>query len=74
MDASNPNAPQVKRAGNLETKNDRETLKKDAEKMFVKELRKRVDHYYRITVRTLRVIIYLILVNHSQKHRYIFSS
>jgi hypothetical protein len=25
--------------------------------MFIKELRKRVDHYFRITVRTLRVII-----------------
>ncbi len=58
MDASNPNGPQVKRGGIVDTKNDRESLKKDAEKMFVKELRKRVDHYYRITVRTLRVIIH----------------
>ena len=31
--------------------------------MFVKELRKRVDHYFRITVRTLRVIFFIILRN-----------
>lgn len=55
MDASNPN-----RKGNLaETKGDREALKKEAEKMFVKELRERVDHYFRITVRTLRVHFWL---------------
>ena len=33
----------------------RDELKKEAEKMFVKELRKRVDEYFRIVVKTLRV-------------------
>jgi hypothetical protein len=52
-DAGEPAEP---KRGNLnDTKQDRENLKKEAEKMFVKELRKRVDHYFRITVRTLRV-------------------
>lgn len=41
--------------------------------MFVKELRKRVDHYFRITVRTLRVNLYLILGNNSKEHWNIFS-
>lgn len=38
-----------------DTKNERERLKKEAEKMFVKQLRARVDEYFRIVVRTLRV-------------------
>ena len=57
-DAGEPAEP---KRGNLsDTKQDRENLKKEAEKMFVRELRKRVDHYFRITVRTLRVFFYLI--------------
>jgi hypothetical protein len=42
-----------------DTKDEREKLKKEAEKMFVKELRLRVDEYYRIVVRTLRVVLAL---------------
>jgi vacuolar protein sorting-associated protein 1 len=38
-----------------DTKDTREKLKKEAEKMFVRELRLRVDEYYRIVIRTLRV-------------------
>ena len=43
----------------LDSKEERERLKKEAEKMFVKELRLRVDHYFHIVIRTLRVIIFL---------------
>lgn len=40
-----------------DTKDNRDKLKKEAEKMFVRELRLRVDEYYRIVVRTLREIV-----------------
>lgn len=40
--------------------------------MFVKELRKRVDHYFRISVRTLRVNFYFKLGNRSKEHRHLF--
>lgn len=43
----------------LDSKEERERLKKEAEKMFVKELRLRVDHYFHIVIRTLRVIFNL---------------
>ena len=42
-----------------DTKDERERLKKEAEKLFVRELRMRVDEYFKIVVRTLRVLIYL---------------
>jgi hypothetical protein len=40
--------------------------------MFVRELRKRIDEYFRISVRTLRVYFYIILGNHSKKYWNIF--
>lgn len=42
-------------SAHTDNKETREKLKKEAEKMFVRELRMRVDEYYRIVVRTLRV-------------------
>jgi hypothetical protein len=42
-----------------DTKEEREKLKKEAEKLFVKELRMRVDEYFKIVVRTLRVRLFL---------------
>ena len=42
-----------------DTKDERERLKKEAEKLFVRELRMRVDDYFKIVIRTLRVFIYL---------------
>jgi hypothetical protein len=72
MDASNPKGNK----GNLnDTKQDRESLKKEAEKMFVKELRERVDHYFRITVRTLRVHSFAYsLGNYPKKYWDLFSA
>lgn len=53
MDAS---APEVKPlSATKDTKDEREKLKKEAEKLFVKELRLRVDDYFRIAIKTLRV-------------------
>lgn len=40
-----------------DTKEERDRLKKEAERMFVKELRLRVEHYFKITIRTLRVLL-----------------
>lgn len=55
MDAS---APEVKPlSATKDTKDEREKLKKEAEKLFVKELRLRVDDYFRIAIKTLREII-----------------
>lgn len=57
MDASGSDAAPSKALGTAATDNkgEREKLKKEAEKMFVKELRLRVDEYFRIVVKTLRV-------------------
>ena len=46
-------APVVNAGG--DTRGERDELKKEAEQMFVKELRLRVDEYFRIVVKTLRV-------------------
>jgi hypothetical protein len=46
-------------SAHTDNKETREKLKKEAEKMFVRELRLRVDEYYRIVVRTLRVFTFL---------------
>lgn len=42
-----------------DTKEERERLKREAEKMFVRELRLRVEHYFQIVIRTLRVFVSL---------------
>jgi hypothetical protein len=57
MDASGSEAGPTRALGTAATDNkgEREKLKKEAEKMFVKELRLRVDEYFRIVVKTLRV-------------------
>ena len=40
-----------------ETREEKERLKKEAEKMFIKELRLRVEEYFRVVITTLREII-----------------
>lgn len=57
MDAQAVSEPKPLNA-TKDTKDERERLKKEAEKMFVKELRLRVDEYFRIAIRTLRVIFF----------------
>lgn len=60
VDAQNTKEKEKDKGENIsagtDTKDNRDKLKKEAEKMFVRELRLRVDEYYRIVVRTLRVI------------------
>lgn len=55
MDAQATSEPRPVTASK-DTKQDRERLKKEAEKMFVKQLRLRVDQYFKIAIRTLRVL------------------
>lgn len=56
-----------------DTKEERDRLKKEAERMFVKELRLRVEHYFKITIRTLRVL-HLINLGNNSKEYWIFLS
>ncbi len=41
-----------------ESKEERERVKKEAEKMFVRELRKRVQTYFKVCVHELRVNLF----------------
>lgn len=55
MDASGSESKPL--SATKDTKDERERLRKEAEKLFVKELRLRVDEYFCIAIRTLREII-----------------
>ena len=59
MDAQASGEPKPLTASK-DTKEERERLKKEAEKLFVRELRLRVDEYFRIVIRTLRVFVLVI--------------
>ena len=68
MDAQASNQGKPSMTASKDTKDERERLKKEAEKLFVRELRMRVDEYFKIVVRTLRVFIYLFPGNSAQKY------